>query len=249
MDGLSTTSVALLASLFFLAAALYSSVGHAGASAYLAAMILAGVPPAIMKPTAFTLNILVASLVGWRFARAGYFRWRLLWPAAALSIPAAFAGTLLPVVPVAFKAGLALALAAGAAHLALASEKAPPLVTIPFSIPGAMLAGGMVGLLSGITGTGGGIFLSPLYLLAGWAPFREVAATSSFFILANSLAGLAGTVLASQPPPPAILAWLPAVALGGWVGSSLGLGRLAPVALRRLLAVVMLVACLKLLAG
>lgn len=239
----------MLAALFFVAAALYSSVGHAGASAYLAAMILVGVPPAIMKPTAFTLNILVASLVGWRFARAGYLRLKIFWPVVILSIPATLIGTRLPVAPAVFKAGLAMALALGAGRLAMARDDGPALVKIPFSIPGAMLAGGLIGLLSGLTGTGGGIFLSPLYLLLGWAPVREVAAISAFFILANSLAGLAGTLSASQPPPLAILLWLPTVALGGWVGSSLGLGRLAPLALRRLLAVVMLVASLKLLAG
>lgn len=249
MDGLSPEAVMLLAGLFFVAAALYSSVGHAGASAYLAAMILVGVPPAIMKPTAFALNILVASLVGWRFARAGHLRWKLLWPVVILSVPATLVGTRLPVAPAVFKAGLAMALALGAGRLAMVRDDGASMVKIPFSIPCAMIAGGMIGILSGLTGTGGGIFLSPLYLLLGWAPVREVAATSAFFILANSLAGLAGTLSALQPPPPAILLWLPTVALGGWVGSSLGLGRLAPLALKRLLAVVMLVASLKLLAG
>ena len=249
MDGLSPEAVVLLAALFFVASALYSSVGHAGASAYLAAMILVGVPSGIMKPTAFALNILVASLVGWRFARAGHFRWKLLWPVVIVSVPATLIGTRLPVAPAVFKGGLAVALALGALRLAMAGDDKPPLLKLPFSIPAAMIAGGAIGLLSGLTGTGGGIFLSPIYLLLGWAPMREVAATSAFFILANSLAGLAGTLSVSQPPPLAILLWLPAVALGGWIGSSLGLGRLAPLALKRLLALVMLVACLKLLAG
>jgi len=249
VESLSAGTVALLAFLFFVAAALYSSVGHAGASAYLAAMILLGVPQGVMKPTAFALNILVASLVGWRFARAGYFRWRLFWPAALASVPATFAATLLPASTVSFKLALALALLLGAGRLAMAGDELAPLMRLSFSAPAAMAAGGIIGLLSGLTGTGGGIFLSPIYLLLGWAPMREVAATSAFFILANSLAGLAGTLSSSQPPPAIMLAWLPSVALGGWVGSSLGLGRVAPVVLRRLLAAVMLVACLKLVSG
>jgi len=249
VESLAAGTVALLAGLFFAAAALYSSVGHAGASAYLAAMVLLGVPQGIMKPTAFALNILVASLVGWRYARAGHFRWRLFWPAALLSVPATFAATLMPASPSAFKIVLALALSMGAGRLARSGDELTPLIRLPFSVPAAMAAGGLIGVLSGLTGTGGGIFLSPIYLLLGWAPIRQVAATSAFFILANSLAGLAGTVSANQPPPPVVLAWLPSVALGGWVGSSLGLGSLAPVILRRILAVVMLVACLKLVYG
>lgn len=242
-------TIALLAFLFFMASMLYASVGHAGASAYLAAMILVGVPSGLMKPTAFSLNILVASLVGVRFARAGHFRWHLFWPLALGSVPATWVGTTLPMAPAHIKMALAVVLVLGAARLGLMPDHAKPLVTLPFSTPLGLLAGMTIGLVSGMTGTGGGIFLSPLFLLCGWAEMQTVASISALFILVNSAAGLAGSIASSHPPPWAITLWLPVVALGGWIGSSLGLGGLAPVALRRLLAIVMLVACIKLLTG
>jgi uncharacterized membrane protein YfcA len=248
-ESLEPGTVALLAILFFVASMLYASVGHAGASAYLAAMILVGVPRELMKPTAFSLNILVASLVGTRFARAGHFRWHLFWPLAVGSVPATILGTTLPVAPTTFKVSLAVVLILGASRLGLMPDHAKPLVRLSFSTPLALAVGVVIGLISGMTGTGGGIFLSPLFLLCGWAEMQTVAAISALFILVNSAAGLAGSMASSHPPPWAITLWLPVVALGGWIGSSLGLGGLAPIMLRRLLAIVMLVACIKLLTG
>ena len=248
-QSMETESIALLGLLFFVASVLYSSVGHAGASAYLAAMILVGVPRELMKPTAFSLNILVATLVGVRFARAGHFRWHLFWPLALGSVPATLLGTTLPVAPATFKVALAIVLILGAARLGLMPDHAKPLIKLPFSAPLAVVVGMAIGLISGMTGTGGGIFLSPLFLLCGWAEMQTVAAISALFILVNSAAGLAGSMASSHPPPWAIVLWLPVVALGGWIGSSLGLGRLTPIMLRRLLAIVMLVACIKLLTG
>jgi uncharacterized membrane protein YfcA len=237
----------LLAALFLGAAILYGMVGHAGASAYLAAMALVGVAPETMRPTALTLNILVATIVALRFARAGFVR-----PAAALpfllgSVPAAFLGGALTLPPELYRplVGAVLIFAAfrfGATAGRPAEEFAP---RPPFVA--AVVSGAGIGLLAGLTGTGGGIFLTPLMLLAGWAGMRFAAGTSVLFILANSVAGLAGNIGAVGNIPSALPLWLGAVAVGGAIGSELGSRRLPNAWLRRALAAVLLIAGLKLI--
>jgi hypothetical protein len=237
----------ILAVLFLGAAILYGMVGHAGASAYLAAMALVGLAPEVMRPTALTLNILVASIVTLRFARAGFVR-----PASALpfllgSVPAAFVGGALTLPPELYRplVGAVLIFAAyrfGATAGRPAEEFAP---RPPFVA--AVASGAGIGLLAGLTGTGGGIFLTPLILAAGWAGMRFAAGTSVLFILANSVAGLAGNVGAVGNIPSALPLWLGAVAVGGAIGSELGSRRLPSPWLRRALAVVLLVAGLKLI--
>lgn len=239
----------VLAVTFFAAAVLYASVGHAGASGYLAAMGLLGVAPATMRPTALALNILVASIVTIRFHIAGQVHWRSVLPFIAGSIPLAFIGGGL-VLPVGLYKPLAGAvLLVAAARLAMTAgragateEPAPRVPVLP-----AIGVGGVVGLLSGLIGTGGGIFLTPLMLFARWSGARAAAGISSAFILANSISGLLGNVAAVQALPPALPIWLVAVAAGGLIGAELGARRLGTVGLRRMLAVVLLVAGLKLI--
>ena len=187
-------TIAGLALLFFLAALLYSSVGHAGASAYLAAMILLGVPPEIMRPTAFTLNIFVATLVTLRFQRHGHFEWQRFWPFAAASVPAAFLASYAKIPQEWFRIALALLMVLAALRLLFAKQDQQPIWNIPFSTPLAILVGMCIGTLSGMTGTGGGIFLSPVLLFLGWADARKTAGISAAFILVNSIAGLAGSI-------------------------------------------------------
>lgn len=246
MEYLSTPELAALLALIALAAALYSSVGHGGASGYLAAMALFGVAPLVMKPAALIMNIAVAGLVFYRLWRAGHFDARLFWPFALGSIPLAFIGGALTLPGGVYKILLAVTLLVAASRLLWkvqdhAARAAPNLWA-------ALAVGAGLGFLSGLTGVGGGIFLSPLLLLLRWANMRTTAAVSAAFILVNSIAGLAGHA-SSTVEWPTQLPWLMLAALAGAViGSELAVRRLAPVALRRVLGVVLVIAAAKLLA-
>jgi uncharacterized protein len=241
----------LLPVAFFAAALLYSSVGHAGASGYLAVMALAGVVPATMRPTALVLNLIVASIATTRFARAGYFSWSLLWPFALGSIPFAFVGgaITLPVQWYRVLVGFVLWVAAFRMW-----QRADPALDgarehrLP-SVPTAVVCGTLIGLLAGLTGTGGGIFLSPLLLFTGWADTRRTGGVSAAFIWVNSAAGLAGNLQSLRAIPTALPVWAVAVVLGGFVGSDLGSRRVGVRTFRRLLAVVLIVAGGKLISG
>jgi uncharacterized membrane protein YfcA len=240
----------VLAVAFFAAAVLYASVGHAGASAYLASMALVGVAPATMRPTALALNILVASIVTVRFQLAGQVRWRAVLPFLLGSVPFAFVGGALTLPPGVYKplAGVVLLVAAGRLFLtagrAAATEEPEPRVP---AVP-AVLSGAGIGFLSGLVGTGGGIFLTPLLLFVRRSGARAAAGMSSVFILGNSISGLAGNVAAVQGLPGPLPVWLAAVAVGGLVGAELGARRLGTADLRRALAVVLVIASLKLIA-
>lgn len=231
-------TLAWLALCVFVVALLYSSVGHAGASGYLAVMSLFGVAPDVMKPTALALNILVATIGSLQFARAGHFRWPLFWPFALLAVPLAFAGGALALPADVFKLLVGLVLLFSAARFAL--EPRDPAETHPPPAGVAIGAGGALGLLAGLTGTGGGVFLTPLLLLMRWASTKQTAAISVLFILANSSAGLAGNLWRGGSLPRPAFALLLAVGLGGAAGSTLGSTRLPVPAIKRLLALVLL---------
>lgn len=219
---------------------LYSSVGHAGASGYIAVMGLASLSPALIKPSALLLNVLVASIGSWQFIRAGHFRWRLFWPFALLSIPMAFVGGAIDLPTVLFKRLIGLVLLLSAVNFIWRPGDDEPRAEP--SLPVAVGAGATLGLFAGLTGTGGGIFLTPLMLLMRWARTKQVAATSVLFILVNSLAGLAGNAGAARSLPSLVWPLAGAALLGGSLGSFLGSKRLPPVAIKRLLAVVLLIA-------
>ncbi|HZH90048.1 MAG TPA: sulfite exporter TauE/SafE family protein [Pyrinomonadaceae bacterium] len=244
---MNTNDVIILSLLILLAAALYSSVGHAGASGYLAAMALFGLAPATMKPTALCLNVLVATIATFRFWRAGCFHWPLFWPFAIASIPLAFIGGALTLPTTIYKQIVGLTLLYAAVRLFLFTRAKAGAEETQSGAPfvAAMLSGGLIGLLSGLTGVGGGIFLSPLLLLMGWADARRTAGVSAAFILVNSIAGLLGNLTNLQALPPALPYFALAAVAGGIVGSEFGTRRLANVTIRRLLAVVLLVAGVK----
>lgn len=229
----------------FAMALLYSSVGHAGASGYIAVMSLLSLAPATIKPTALALNILVASLATWRFARAGHFRWPVFWPFALLAIPLAFLGGHLNLPAWLFQKILGAVLLLSAWHLF--SQAGPEKETRSPPWWAALMCGGAIGLFAGLTGTGGGIFLTPLLLFAGWARAKEAAAVSALFILCNSVAGLLGNWASTASLPDFIGPLLAVAALGGWLGSGWGSRRFAPALIKRLLAAVLVVAGLKLL--
>ena len=236
----------LLALLFLGAAALYASVGHAGASAYLAAMALVGVAPATMRPTALVLNLFVATLVVVRFSRAGHLPWRDLAPLAIGSVPMAFVGGSIELPGAVFRPLVAAVLLAGALRLATARTLDDEGAREGVPVIGGVLAGAAIGLLAGLTGTGGGIFLTPLLVLAAWTGTRDAAGLSGAFILVNSLAGIGGLLTDGLVLPAALPAWALAVTAGGLVGSWLGATRFSILGLRRVLAVVLVVAAAKL---
>ncbi len=240
-----TPEAALLFVLFLLAAILYSSVGHAGASAYLAAMALVGTAPETMRPTALTLNLLVASIVVIRFARAGHLPWLQLLPLVVASVPAAFLGGLIQLPGELYRPLVAIVLLVGAWRLATARfGREPVRAHVPWQ--GGIVAGGGIGLLAGLAGTGGGIFLTPLLVFVGWAPTRQAAGLSGAFILANSIAGLAGIVTGGISLPAELPMWVVTVGAGGLIGSWFGASRFSIFGLRRALAVVLVVAAIKL---
>src|SRR5438045_3137677 len=154
------TTAIIIAALIFAVALLYSTVGHAGASGYLAAMALFGIAPVVMKPTALVLNIIVATIGTVRFYRAGFFSWRAFWPFLVTSIPAAFIGGSLTLPVPIYKSVVGVVLLYSAIRLFFSAALADQKQTRKPPIAAAMLIGAAIGLLSGLTGVGGGIFLS-----------------------------------------------------------------------------------------
>lgn len=228
-----------------LVAFLYASVGHAGASGYIAVLTLAGLAPGVVRPVALVLNILVAVLATWQFRRAGHFSWPLFWPFALLSIPCAFVGGYLGLPVHVFQVVVGAVLLFSAVRF-LAKPAADPEATPPGR--GAALAvGAGLGLLSGLTGTGGGIFLTPLLLLMRWARAKPAAAVSAPFILVNSVSGLLGNYSSTRSLPASTWAFAGAALAGGLAGAHLGSHRYPVHVIKRLLAAVLLVAGTKLI--
>jgi hypothetical protein len=228
----------------FAIAVLYSSVGHAGASGYIAAMTLLGLAPAEIKPTALALNILVASIASWQFWRAGHFSWQVFWPFALLSVPFAFLGGYLNLPTHLFNVLVGCVLLLSAAQFLLRppaeGEARPPARATAVGI------GAGLGLLSGLTGTGGGIFLTPLLILMRWARTATASAVSAPFILLNSTSGLLGNVGATKTFPVFAAVLLVAAAIGGTIGSHFGSRRFPSTTIKRLLAIVLVIAGMKL---
>ena len=237
----------LLAACMFLAALLYTSVGHAGASGYLALMALFGTAPAVMRPTALALNILVSSFAAWRYGSAGLFRWRTLWPFLLGAAPFAFLGGTLQLPGHYYRPVVGLILVFAAARFLWQSKPPPPDAIRDPSIWLGVLAGAGIGLLSGLTGTGGGIFLSPLLLLANWSETRTASGVVATFILCNSAAGLLGNYASVGALPPNLPLFAAAVLLGALVGTTLGIRRFAPATIRKALGVVLIIAGIKLI--
>lgn len=238
-----------LALLVFAASFLYSTVGHGGGSAYLAILVLVDLPRTAIAPVALSLNILVSSLGSWNYGRAGHFSFQLLAPFVAASVPAAFLGGSIALPPRAFAAVLGVSLLLAAVRLLWLGRriKAKWVRAPGYFWPAALILGFGLGFLAGLIGIGGGIFLSPLILLLGWADAKRTAAVSAAFVLLNSASGLSAHALRGGPDLALLLPLLAVVAIGGSVGSRLGAYRFSPVAIQRLLGGVLLVASFKLL--
>ncbi len=229
----------------FVVAILYSSVGHGGASGYLAVMAFLAVAPEITRPTALVLNVFVASIAAFQFYRAGHFSWKLFLPFAAASVPFAFIGGMIQLPTTVYKIVLGVVLILAAVRLAW-KFKVDAEIKEP-SIWLSLMIGAIMGLLSGLVGIGGGIFLTPVLLLMNWSETKKAAGISAMFILVNSIAGIAGNYAQVVKLPPNVWFWIAAAVVGGLIGSTLGSKRFDSITLRRVLAVVLLFAGVKLI--
>jgi len=244
---MSSESLFLLFSAVLVVSFLYSSIGHAGASGYVAVMALFDFLPSTIRTTALVLNILVAIITAWQFWKAGHFSWRLFFPFALASIPFAFLGgcVFLPGIVLEILLGVVLLFSSLRFFIHGTKDIEPHQI----SNSTAFSVGAGLGFLSGVTGVGGGIFLTPLMIFMRWTRVKTASAVSALFILVNSVAGLIGSFsravnLSFIVIPLALLA-----AAGGVAGSYLGSRRFSPNVIRKILAVVLLIAGLKLIAA
>lgn len=247
--------IILLSILFFFIALFYSSVGHGGASGYLAILSFLIIAPMLMSTTALILNLLVSGTAFIFFYRAKYFDFTLTWPFLITSVPMAFIGGMIRISAVIymiilgvvlFTLGVVLLFTSFRLNLETKIFRQKKTTKFPV-LPIALLIGAGIGLLSGIVGIGGGIFLSPLMLLMGWADIKQTSATSAGFILINSIAGLLGRYLYGnfELGMVMLIPFIIAAFGGGLVGSHLGANLLSGPTLRRILGIVLLIAAFK----
>lgn len=237
-----------VAALMFLISGLYAAVGQAGATGYLAAMALLGLPPSVMRPTALLLNVLVALVATVKFNRAGHFSWRLFGPLAIGSIPMAFLGGRLQLPSHVYGPVVGIVLLIAAFQLWHRGGDRPE--TRARAASWALAAtGAVIGLIAGLTGTGGGVFLGPLLLNANWASSHQTSATTAPFILVNSIAALIGLYGGPEFISETTPIWIVAATTGGYLGAAIGSRHLSSAVAVRLLTVLLGIAGLKLLAS
>ncbi|MDH5432713.1 MAG: sulfite exporter TauE/SafE family protein [Gammaproteobacteria bacterium] len=238
-------SIILLSFLIFAAAIIYSSVGHGGASGYLAAMALVGIAPDVMKPTALALNILVSSIAFYHYLSVKAFDWKIFWPLMLTSIPMAYLGGMINLPEIYYKPLVGLVLIYAAFYSYQRSSKTTSYKVRSASVKHLLPVGVLLGFLSGLTGVGGGIFLSPLLLFTRWAAIRSISGIAALFILVNSVAGLSGYLMAGHTMPAAVPWWILASVLGGLIGARFGSKRFSNPIIQKILALVLLIAGVK----
>jgi uncharacterized membrane protein YfcA len=226
---------------------LYSSVGHGGATGYLAVMALLGLSATFARPGALWMNCLVAGIAFWRFQAAGFFNWRVFLPLAVASIPMAWLGSQFHFQDRTAALILGIALAAAGWFLGWGRRDAEDAPSRPVALPLALGAGGGLGLLAGVTGIGGGVFLTPLLIFLNWTPAKTAGGISALFILVNSIAGLAGLGGKALIWQPVFVLAIAVGAAGALLGTRLALNRWRTDTFRRALAVVLWIAAVKLL--
>lgn len=232
--------------LFFAVAVLYAAVGHGGASGYLASMALLGMSQTMMRPTALVLNVVVATVATWHFAKNGHFRAREFVPLIIPAAPMAFLGGALHLTATVYRllAGIVLLLSAARILTTATRPETQPRRAPLFLL---IFCGAAIGLLAGLIGVGGGIFLTPLLLFTGWSPIHRAAGISAPFILVNSLAALAGLRMTTQALPHALPLWILVTLVGGALGACSGSRNLPSAPLRRALCAILLIAGVKLI--
>ena len=235
----------IIAFALYLVGFLYASVGHGGASGYIAVLSLFAIPLNTYKPLILLLNILVAGMGFYHFRKAGYFRWKLCRLFLITSVPAAFIGSKYSLEGNIYHYLLGLALVLPIIKLLgikpNETDNPKPVQLLP-----ALLIGTVIGGLSGMLNIGGGIFLSPVLILLGWANVKEAAAASALFIVLNSVSGLLGSAAALVITPSAIT-WFIMAAAGGITGAYFGSARFQNMTVRCLLSAVLTIASVKLL--
>jgi uncharacterized protein len=229
----------------FTAAFLFALAGHTGASAYLAIFGLAGMSPDVIKPTVLSLNVVVGSVAMYKFSRAGHFSWRLIWPFILTSIPCSFLGGLITLPTPVYRILVAVVLVYAATRMLFdASNK----YGTPPDFPPVWLSlslGAGIGFTAGLIGMGGGILLSPILLLTGWAGPQLTAGTIAVFVLVNSISGLLGHWSVSMHLPTQLPIWGVVALVGGWMGAEIGSRRLSANFLRRMLGLILLASGLR----
>jgi len=237
------TNLVIALCLFF-GAVLYTSVGHAGSSAYIAILTLFNLQTSVIKPTALTLNIAVSAYASWRYIRNKFFHKKLFFVLSAGAVPAAFIGGHINLPSEIYKpiVGVLLILS-GLRFIILAAAQDRDIRPINYAL--AILMGSTIGLLAGITGTGGGIFLSPLIIWLGWNHVKQTSGTVAAFIFVNSVAGLLGNYRSTSELPDSLPLFLGAVIIGALIGTRLGISRFSSTGVKRALGAVLIIAGLK----
>lgn len=244
-----TNTEYFITALLFLGAILYTSVGHAGSSIYIAIMSIFGLSATVIKPTALVLNIFVASFTSWKFIRAKLFDLTLFIPLAVGAIPMSYLGGGINLGTEVYKVLVGILLTiSGVLFLIQRKEQVSEQLTPPKFLL-ALLVGAAIGLLAGLTGTGGGIFLSPLALLFNWTSVKQASGTSALFILVNSVFGLLGHASSVESLPDTLPVFVGAVLLGAVIGTQLGIKRFSSQGVKRALGLVLIIAGLKLSFG
>lgn len=232
--------------LLFAVAFLYASVGHGGASGYLALMALFGVATDLMKPAALLLNIFVSLVSFYQFYKGGYFKWKLFYPFALASIPMAFVGALVTIDAVTYKRILGILLLFAILRLfGFIGKEHTEQKQVNLYL--ALFIGAGIGFLSGMIGIGGGIILSPIILFLSWGNIKQTAAVSALFIFVNSIAGITGVLLKDNNISPVIYEWLIVAFVGGLLGAYYGRKNFSNQLLKQLLGIVLIIASIKLL--
>lgn len=243
-------TVVLVGTLLSIVAMLYSSVGHGGASGYIAILALVGIAPEIIRPTALCMNIVVAGLATVQFARSDLVHWRTAVPILTFSVPCAFLGGTLSLGSEAYRLLLGVLLVLSALYLIWQStrrsdafedtRKRVPMVS-------SVATGSGIGFISGLSGIGGGVLLSPVFLMMGWAGARQTAGIAAVFILANSMAGLAGNLVTLKSLPAETGIWAGMAFMGSLIGTSLGIRTLPVKPLIWLLSAAVMISGMKFL--